>query len=56
MLSFIRMVDTLAWNEYPIDLEDGTTQNPPLGAVAVSVSFRKFFRTKTSLATFELLH
>ncbi len=50
------MVDALAWNEYPIDLEDGTTQNPPLGAVAVSGSFRKLLRAKTSLATFELLH
>jgi len=50
------MLDALAWNEYPIDLEDGTTQNPSFGALAVSVSFREFFRTKTSLATFELLH
>ena len=50
------MLDALAWNEYPIDLEDGTTQNPSLGALAVSLSLREFFRTKTSLATFELLH
>jgi len=50
------MLDALAWNEYPIDLEDGTTQNPSLGALAVSLSFKEFFRTKTSLATFELLH
>jgi len=50
------MLDALAWNEYPIDLEDGSTQNPSLGALAVSLSFREFFRTKTSLATFELLH
>ena len=37
------MLDALAWNEYPIDLEDGTTQNPPLGAVAVSVFSRNVY-------------
>ena len=37
------MVDALAWNEYPIDLEDGTTQNLPLGAVAVSVFSRNVY-------------
>lgn len=50
------MVDTLAWNEYPIDLEDGTTQNPLLGALAVAAFLTELFRTKTSQATFELLN
>ena len=36
------MVDALAWYEYPIDLEDGTTQDLPLGAVSVSVFSRNF--------------
>ena len=45
------MVDALAWNEYPIDLEDGTTQNPHLGAVAVSV-FRETFTNEDLTGNF----
>ena len=36
------MVDALAWCEYPIDLEDGTTQSLLLGAVSVSAFSRNF--------------